>query len=191
MAPEPRCGIVNPRDEGLTRVDASFQRELVSLVPRLRRFAYALSGSTDAGDDLVQAACERALRNADRFEAGTRMDSWMYRIIQNLWLDDRRRRRVRGDQIDPDAVTLSDDGLGARVAEDRMTLEAVRARVDALPDDLRLVLVLVAIEGRTYREAAEALDIPIGTVMSRLSRARAQLLAFAATPDKRTRSWTQ
>ena len=172
-------------------LDNRFQRDLVALVPRLRRFAYALSGSTDAGDDLVQGACERALKNAAAFQPGTRMDSWMFRIIQNLWLDDRRRRRVRGTQIDPETVTLSDQGQGVRQAEDRITLAAVRARVDALPDDLRLVLVLVALEGRSYREAADALDIPIGTVMSRLSRARAQLLPLATAPDQRTRSWTQ
>lgn len=172
-------------------LDTRFQHELVALVPRLRRFAYSLAGSTDAGDDLVQAACERALKNAAAFQPGTRMDSWMYRIIQNLWLDDRRRRRVRGTQIDPDSVMLSDEGQGARQAEDRVTLAAVRAAVETLPDDLRLVLALVAIEGRSYREAAEALDIPIGTVMSRLSRARAQLLPLAAAPDPRTRSWNQ
>lgn len=172
-------------------MDPRFQRDLVALVPRLRRFAYALAGSTDAGDDLVQAACERALKGAAQFAPGTRMDSWMFRIIQNLWLDDRRRRRVRGPQIDPDSLTLSDEGHGARQAEDRATLEKVRERVDALPDDLRLVLVLVALEGRSYREAAESLGIPIGTVMSRLSRARAQLLPLVNPPDQRTRSWTQ
>ncbi|PJN94988.1 hypothetical protein CNY89_11155 [Amaricoccus sp. HAR-UPW-R2A-40] len=83
-----------------------FQRDLVELVPRLRRFAYALCGTTDMADDLVQAACERALRNASGFQPGTRMDSWMFRIIQNLWLDDRRRRKVRGHQIDPDMTAL-------------------------------------------------------------------------------------
>ena len=172
-------------------LDPRFQRDLVALVPRMRRFAYALCGSTDAGDDLVQAACERALKNAAQFQPGTRLDSWMFRIIQNLWLDDRRRRKVRGAQVDPDTITLSDDGMGMKQAEDRATLERVRAQVDALPDDLRLVLVLVALEGRSYREAAEALGIPIGTVMSRLSRARAQLLPLVAAPDERTRSWTQ
>jgi RNA polymerase sigma-70 factor (ECF subfamily) len=172
-------------------VDTRFRRELVDLVPRLRRFAYALAGSKDAGDDLVQAACERALKNADRFQPGTRMDSWMFRIIQNLWLDDRRRRKVRGAEVDPDTLALSDQGASARQAEDRATLDKIRATVDALPDDLRLVLALVALEGRTYREVAEALEIPIGTVMSRLSRARALLLPLVQAPDARTRSWTQ
>lgn len=172
-------------------MDSSFQRDLVALVPRLRRFAYTLCGSIDLGDDLVQAACERALKNAASFQPGTRMDSWMFRIIQNLWLDDRRRRKVRGAQIDPDLVEMSDGGLGARQAEDRATLEKVRASVDRLPDDLRLVVALVAIEGKSYREAAEALNIPIGTVMSRLSRARAALLPLVQAPDQRSRTWTQ
>jgi RNA polymerase sigma-70 factor (ECF subfamily) len=172
-------------------VDTRFQRDLVALVPRMRRFAYALCGSTDLGDDLVQAACERALKNAGAFQPGSRMDSWMFRIIQNLWLDDRRRRKVRGTQVDPETLALSDHGAGARQAEDRATLDKVRATVDSLPDDLRLVLALVALEGRSYREVAEALEIPIGTVMSRLSRARALLLPLVQAPDERTRSWTQ
>jgi RNA polymerase sigma-70 factor (ECF subfamily) len=184
-----RCRF-GPSREGLF-VDSSFQRDLVALVPRLRRFAYTLAGSVDAGDDLVQAACERALKNQSSFQPGTRMDSWMYRIIQNLWLDDRRRRRVRGAQVDPDTIALSDDGVAARRAEDRITLEQVRAGVERLPEDLRAVLALVCIEGRTYREAADTLEIPIGTVMSRLSRARAQLLPLVQAPDIRSRSWTQ
>lgn len=172
-------------------MDTRFQRDLVALVPRLRRFAYALCGSTDTGDDLVQAACERALKNAAAFQPGSRMDSWMFRIIQNLWLDDRRRRRVRGTQVDPETLSLSDQGAGARQAEDRVTLDKIRATVDTLPDDLRLVLALVALEGRSYREVADTLDIPIGTVMSRLSRARALLLPLVQAPDQRTRTWTQ
>ncbi len=173
-------------------MDVRFQRDLVELVPRLRRFAYALCGSPDLGDDLVQAACERALKNAASFHPGTRMDSWMFRIIQNLWLDDRRRRRrVRGTQVDPETEALSDHGASARQAEDRATLDKVRATVDTLPDELRLVLALVALEGRSYREVAEHLDIPIGTVMSRLSRARALLLPLVQSPSERTRSWTQ
>ena len=172
-------------------VDNRFHRDLVEMVPRLRRFAYALSGSTDEGDDLVQAACERALKNAGAFEPGSRIDSWMYRIIQNLWLDQRRRRKVRGTQVSPEDLAMSDEGQSARQAEDRVTLGQVRATVDRLPDDLRLVLALVAIEGLTYREAADQLEIPIGTVMSRLSRARAQLLPLVRPPDPRTRKWTQ
>jgi len=172
-------------------LDSAFRRDLVALVPRLRRFAYALSGSIDLGDDLVQGACERALRSAEQYQPGTRMDSWMFRIIQNLWLDDRRRRVVRGTPVDPDLVVLSDDGREARRTEDRITLARVRATVDTLPDELRVVLTLVALEGHSYREAAEMLDVPIGTVMSRLSRARAKLLPLVRTHEEGTPRWTQ
>lgn len=172
-------------------MNSTFRRDLVTLVPRLRRFAYALTGSVDQGDDLVQGACERALKNAAQFEPGTRLDSWMFRIIQNLWLDDRRRRQVRGTAIDPESVTLSDGGSAAQRAEDRITLARVRATVDALPDELRLVMTLVALEGHSYREVADMLDIPIGTVMSRLSRARSRLLPLVRPVDQGARQWTQ
>ncbi len=163
----------------------------MELVPRLRRFAYALTGSSDAGDDLVQAACERALRSADQFRPGTRMDSWMFRIMQNLWLDDRRRRRVRGTSVDPEAVDLSDDGMGVRQLDDQLELAQVRAAVDALPDDQRSVLVLVAIEGLNYREAADVLELPMGTVMSRLSRARARLIEIMQLRPGEGSAWAR
>lgn len=154
------------------------RHEMGALVPRLRRFAWGLSGSRDDGDDLVQAACARALARLDQFQPGTRLDSWMFRIIQTLWLDEKRRQRVRGVAPDPDTLPeLSDDGVGARAPQDRLTLARVRAEVAALPPDQRAVLILVAVEGLSYREAAETLDVPVGTVMSRLSRARAKLLA--------------
>jgi RNA polymerase sigma-70 factor, ECF subfamily len=153
----------------------AFRHELVLLVPRLRRFAYTLTGSRADADDLVQSACERALKNAGRFELGTRMDSWMYRIVQNLWIDNRRQHAVRGRTVEPEDAGLSDGGLAARTPEDRMTLARVRTAVDTLPEAQRAVLALVAVEGLSYREAAETLDVPIGTVMSRLSRAREAL----------------
>lgn len=154
----------------------SFRRDLVALVPKLRRFAYSLTGNMQDGDDLVQAACEKALRNADQFIPGTRMDSWMYRILQTLWIDDRRKAQRRGAAVDPDEVHLSDDGKAASLPEDRMMLARTRAAMAALPEGQREVLALIAVEGLSYREAAETLNIPVGTVMSRLSRARDALL---------------
>lgn len=185
------AGASNRLRPGPRNLDARFQRDLVELVPRLRRFAYALTGSSDAGDDLVQAACERALRSADQFRPGTRMDSWMFRIMQNLWLDDRRRRRVRGTSVDPEAVDLSDDGMGVRQLDDQLELAQVRAAVDALPDDQRSVLVLVAIEGLNYREAADVLELPMGTVMSRLSRARARLIEIMQLRPGEGSAWAR
>jgi RNA polymerase sigma-70 factor (ECF subfamily) len=153
-----------------------FRRELVSLVPRLRRFALSLAGNQQDADDLVQSACEKALRNAVQFTPGTRLDSWLYRIIQTIWLDDRRKTKRHGATVDPETVTLSDDGKAAALPDDRMTLARARSAMLELPEAQRAVLALVAIEGLSYREAAEVLEVPIGTVMSRLARAREALL---------------
>jgi RNA polymerase sigma-70 factor (ECF subfamily) len=154
----------------------TFQRDLVALVPRLRRFALSLCGNRADADDMVQSACEKALKNREQFREGTRLDSWMYRIIQTLWIDDRRRARTRGTAVDPEDAMLSDGGKAAALPEDRMTLARVRAAMGELPEPQRAVLSLIAIEGLSYKEAAGVLDIPVGTVMSRLSRARDALL---------------
>lgn len=156
--------------------DIEFRRGLVEAIPRLRRFALALTGSQPDADDLVQAACEKALKNCDQFLPGTRMDSWMYRIVQTLWLDDRRRHKVRGTAVDPDDAFLSDEGKAARLPEDRLMLAQARVAMAGLPEGQREVLALVAIEGLSYRETADTLGLPVGTVMIRLARARETLL---------------
>ncbi|MEL6219883.1 MAG: RNA polymerase sigma factor [Pseudomonadota bacterium] len=150
---------------------------LAILVPSLRRFALSLCGNRDEGDDLVQTACLKALDRAKQFEPGTRLDSWMFRIVQTTFLDTRRMSARRGPAAPPEALeALSDDGRDARRSEDRLLLGRIREAVGDLPEEQRLVIGLVAIEGYTYKETAEILDIPVGTVMSRLARARARLL---------------
>lgn len=156
--------------------DNFFRQELIALVPKLRRFALSLVGNQQDADDLVQTACEKALKNHAQFTPGTRMDSWMYRIIQTHWLDDRRRNKVRGVVVDPVDAHLSDHGKAARLPEDRMMLERARVAMASLPTGQREVLALVAIEGMSYRATADVLGVPVGTVMSRLSRARETLL---------------
>ncbi|MEM8959054.1 MAG: RNA polymerase sigma factor [Pseudomonadota bacterium] len=153
-----------------------FRQDLVATVPKLRRFALSLTGNSSDADDLVQSACVKALKNAEQFREGTRMDSWMYRIIQTLWIDDRRRAKTRGAAIDPEGAGLSDGGKSARLPEDRMMLGQARKAMASLPEKQRTVLSLVAIEGLSYKETAEVLDVPVGTVMSRLARAREALL---------------
>jgi RNA polymerase sigma-70 factor (ECF subfamily) len=158
---------------------AAIRAELVSLLPRLRRFAWSLTGSRDEGDDLVQAGCLKALGSLDQYQPGTRLDAWMFRILRTGWIDRVRYRARRPGTSDPDTLAaLSDAGLGAREAEGRLTLARVRTAMDGLPPEHREVLALVAIEGLSYREAADTLGIPIGTVMSRLGRARARLGAM-------------
>ncbi len=153
-----------------------FRKDLAALVPKLRRFALSLAGNQPDADDLVQSACVKALKNAAQFREGTRMDSWMYRIIQTLWIDDRRRAKTRGAPVEPELAGLSDEGLSARLPEDRMMLDMARNAMGALPEKQRIVLSLVAVEGLSYKEAADVLEVPVGTVMSRLSRARDALL---------------
>lgn len=165
---------------------SAFALELVALLPRLRRFGAGLTGSLDAADDLVQAACERALRAPERYVPGTRLDSWMFRIMQNLWIDQRRSQRRRGSSTsDPEALAALIGSDGRRVTEASLTLETVWAAMDALPEDQRMVLVAVCVEGLGYAEAATLLEVPVGTVMSRLFRARRNLgaaLGLAGLP---------
>jgi RNA polymerase sigma-70 factor (ECF subfamily) len=162
-----------------------FTDQLLALLPKLRRFARTLTGSPDQGDDIVQSACERALEHADQFEPGTRFDSWMYRIVQTVWIDSLRHRSRRETGVDPAELALypGEDSVGA--TEDKIALAQARRAIARLPVALREVLVLVSIEELPYREAAKILDIPIGTVMSRLSRARLTLYEMMAEPKVR------
>ncbi|MCV3242251.1 RNA polymerase sigma factor [Mesorhizobium sp. ZC-5] len=157
--------------------------QLVAFLPNLRRFAISLCGSRDVADDLVQAACERALASAERFEPGTRFDAWMFRILRNLWIDVVRRRKTAGVQEDISEREDIAGVSGEREVEARMTLRSVGEAITELPDEQREVLLLVCIEELSYRETADVLDIPIGTVMSRLARARKNLaLSAGITP---------
>lgn len=157
--------------------DESVRAQLVALLPRLRRFARGLAGTADQADDLVQAACERALSRIEQWTPGTRLDSWMFRIIQTIWLDDRRAVKVRSGEgrVDPEAAEPELTVDGVRHMEAHLTYDAVKRAMTRLPEEQRTVMMLVCVEGQTYKEAAETLSIPIGTVMSRLSRARLAL----------------
>lgn len=152
----------------------SFESELVALLPRLRRFAFSLSRSPADADDLAQATIERALRSRDQWQAGTRLDSWLYRIARNLWIDTgRSRSRKEKFEAPPEAA----DGVGEDGGiEASVELSRMMAAMQKLPDEQREVVSLILIEGFGYREAAELLDLPIGTVSSRLVRGRNALL---------------
>ena len=159
-------------------MDDNIRREMLALLPRLRRFAYGLTGSIDEGDDLVQATCERAIRHIGTWQQGTRLDSWMYRIARNTYFNTLRAKRVRSDHlqsVDLDELTRVD---GARAMEARLTFTAVRGFIARLPEEQRSIVLLVCVEGLAYKEVAETLDLPIGTVTSRLARARIALKDF-------------
>ncbi|WP_421708450.1 RNA polymerase sigma factor [Algihabitans sp.] len=155
--------------------EQEIKKELVALLPRLRRFATALTGSQHEADDVVQAACERALTRLHQWQEGTRLDSWMFRIVQTVWIDRCRAERLRRPAGDLDSVAGVTGDDGRDVAESRIELARVRKLIARLPEEQRAVLSLVSIDGCSYRQAAESLNIPIGTVMSRLARARRAL----------------
>jgi RNA polymerase sigma-70 factor (ECF subfamily) len=150
---------------------------MIELLPRLRRFAFALTGDKDKADDLVQDTCERALAHLDQWKPGTSLDSWMYRIAQNIWVDHHRGRRSRGEAGQLDELENVPGLDGRRVTESRLTLAAVNEGIARLPADQQVLIAMVCVEGIPYKEAASILGIPIGTVMSRLSRARQTLYA--------------
>lgn len=155
---------------------SSFQADLVALLPRLRRFGRALAGDPDTADDLVQEACERALRGQAGFVPGTRFDAWMFRILRNLWLDSHRRRAARGGihETLEAAETIPGAG-GAEAALGRLELAEAERALLRLPQEQREALALTCIEEFTYAEAAAMLGVPPGTVMSRAARGRVAL----------------
>ena len=163
-------GAAQPADPASVR----FSDQLIAVLPRLRRFARGLAGAAAEADDLVQAACERALARSHQFEEGTRFDSWMFRIVQTIWIDQLRAREVRKEDGDVAEERLGTDAPVRRI-EARLALAEVRQAVQLLPPDQRTVLMLVTVEGLSYKEAAVVADVPVGTIMSRLARARTAL----------------
>lgn len=151
-----------------------FGRELGMLLPRLRRFAHSLTDHPEDADDLVQLALERAVQRVDSWDPARPLDAWLITIMRNAWIDEVRSRR-RGQQLFVDA------SFGERVGEDAMARQteglAVAGAMRTLPADQRIAVALVMVEGLSYQEAARQLDIPLGTLTSRLARARDALKA--------------
>jgi RNA polymerase sigma-70 factor, ECF subfamily len=155
-------------------------------ISRLRRYGVSLSHRRDDADDLVQATFVRALERAAQFRAGTRLDLWLFSILRSIWLNEVRARRVRAGQglVDADGVLVFD---GVQGTEFHILANQVLGFVDALPEAQRTAIHLAYVEGLSYREIAEAMHVPVGTVMSRLAAARAKLIE-STTPGSADRS---
>ncbi|QWG17309.1 RNA polymerase sigma factor [Bradyrhizobium sediminis] len=145
---------------------------MVKILPRLRRFVDSLTRGADLSEDLIQETCARALAHLDQWQPGTRLDSWMFRIAQNLWIDHIRAERVRGEVVDVEVIDRLLSCDGPAVVENRIVLRELREDIARLPMDQRDVMRLVCGYGMSYKETGRLLNLPAGTVMSRLARAR-------------------
>lgn len=154
----------------------AFERELLTLLPRLRRFARSLARDAADADDLCQVALERALKARDQWQTGTRLDAWMYRIIRNSWIDEMRARTRRSQTFAPEEAGLGVGNADHEAIERRLEMNDVDSAMAELPPEQREVIALVLVEGLAYREAAEILEIPMGTLTSRLTRGRQALV---------------
>lgn len=158
---------------------------LVALIPRLRRYARALTGDRPRADDLVQDTLERAITKWSLWRPGTDLRAWMFTIMHNVFVNQARRSNRDAVSTDPAVIAELDLADGA-VADTLVQLNGIERALGQLPDEQREVLLLVALEGLSYDEVAHTLGVPAGTVMSRLSRARARLANLLEGGDGRT-----
>lgn len=154
-----------------------FERELLDLLPRLRRFSRSLTRDAVEADDLCQSAIERALKSRSQWQDGTRLDAWMYMIMRNCWIDEQRRQSRRTAHFAPLEAADQSHAPGAAARSDPEGEMDLHLAMNSLPVEQREVAALVWVEGLSYREAADLLQIPMGTLTSRLVRARRRLIS--------------
>jgi RNA polymerase sigma-70 factor (ECF subfamily) len=159
----------------------NFHDDLVALLPRLRRFARNLTRNPHDADDVVQIAIERAITRADQRQPDARLDGWMFKIVRNAWIDEVRSRGRRDKIFAPEEAG---EHIGSEAIEQEVTLMSVQAAMQRLPEEQRMAVSLVLVEGLSYKEAAEILDVPIGTLTSRLARGREALQVMLGGEDE-------
>ena len=151
------------------------KNKIVEVLPRLRRFSYGLTGSVDKGDDLVQSTCVRAIEKSSQWKADTKFDSWMFRIAKNIFTDEWRTQKVKErvfDQIQQESETYLDHAQ----LDSYVSLHEVRKAMSRVSEEHRAILMLICVEGYAYQEVSTMFSIPVGTVASRVIRARSSLL---------------
>lgn len=173
-------------------MDAQHARDVEALIPNLRRFARMLVRDADHADDLVQDCLERAISREHRFEPGTNLRAWLFTILINLVRSEARKTKVRGHVVAIEDYQHLMPSPGRQDA--RLRVRDLNRAFAQLPKPFQEVLILVAIEGLSYEQAASILDVPIGTVRSRLSRARTQIKEMVdgtASHDGEPRSYAR
>ena len=157
----------------MSQLTANQKAVLMNELTGLKRFSTSLTGDRHDADDLLQLTVERVLERGMPKDAHA--GKWAYRVCRNLWLDELRAREVRSRFAKAEATGNGDPGVNDAGGLERLEFERVEQAINTLSEEQRTVLLLVAIEGRSYAEVAEVLNIPIGTVMSRVARARRSL----------------
>ncbi|WP_428032734.1 sigma-70 family RNA polymerase sigma factor [Ancylobacter sp.] len=176
----------------MSRFDPTLRDEIIASIPNLRAFAISLSGSVDRADDLVQETLLRAFANISSFRPGTNLPAWLFTILRNLFRSEyRKRRREVPDSDGAFAATLTSNPD----QNTHLDFEDFRVALDQLPSDQREALVLVGASGFSYEEAADICQCAVGTIKSRVNRARKRLGEILALddvddfgPDKTTRA---
>lgn len=164
----------------VTDTGMNFNQELCAMLPRLRRFARCLARNPADADDLVQIALERALARSAQWRPGSRLDAWVFGIVRNAWIDEQRARQ-RGQRVF--APEEHGTNVGEAPFENQDLAMSVQSALARLPEEQRVAIALVLIEGLSYREAAQAMDVPIGTLTSRLARGREALQKLLGGPE--------
>jgi len=161
------------RGDGGARTTDMFAKALTAQLPALRRYAQVLIGNRATADDLVQDCIERALRQSGKLEQAQRIGGWLRSILHNLYIDEIRRQRRQGTSVD--LTDVENSGTVITLARDSAAIMDLDRALAGLSFEHRQILLLVGLEGLNYREVADELAIPVGTVMSRLARARERL----------------
>ncbi|HVY00027.1 MAG TPA: sigma-70 family RNA polymerase sigma factor [Pseudorhodoplanes sp.] len=174
------------------KLDPALRDQILAAVPSLRAFAISLSGNVDRADDLVQETMLRALANIHSFQPGTNMSAWLFTILRNLFRSEYRKRRREVEDADgsfAESLKSHPEQLG------RVEFQEFRAALAQLPAEQREALILVGASGFSYEEAADICDCAVGTIKSRVNRARSRLAKLLAIdnpddfgPDHATRA---
>ncbi|MBD3654179.1 MAG: RNA polymerase sigma factor [Kangiella sp.] len=159
------------------------RQKLEPIIPMIRRFAYSLTGNQHDADDLLQSTLERLLtkdlpRDVD-------LTKWAFRVCRNLWIDEYRSQKVRQEATQKPELQQLDIVDGDKVMTNQLTVQQVQRALQQLPEDQKSILTLIAVEDLSYQEVADLLNIPVGTVMSRLSRARKAMAKWFNDHDMR------
>jgi RNA polymerase sigma-70 factor (ECF subfamily) len=154
------------------KIDDALRDAVLAAIPKLRAFAISLSGNVDRADDLVQETMLRALANIDSFQPGTNLQAWLFTILRNLFRSEYRKRKREVEDVDG---RYSDSLVSAPEQDSQLEFKELRAALDKLPHDQREALILVGASGFSYEEAAKICECAVGTIKSRVNRARTRL----------------